>query len=66
MGLVIETLDFEGFAVLQVAVHNFENRFRKSHTEQGVRDFGVSVDLPQFEETLRDLCRVLYAIEYTA
>ena len=33
------------FAILQVAIHNFENRLWKSHAKKSEGYFGVSVDL---------------------
>jgi hypothetical protein len=44
-------LNLEDLPILQVAVHNFEDRIGQPHAQERKGDFGMTMDLAKFEET---------------
>jgi hypothetical protein len=55
----VASLNLEPLSVLQVPLHNVQNRLWQSHTQQRVPYFRVAVDWLQFENQTSNLRRVL-------
>lgn len=55
----VAPLHLEPLSVLQVLLHNVQNRLRQSHTQQRVPYFRVAVRLFQLENQTSNLRRVL-------
>ena len=55
----VPALHLERLSVHEVALHNFHDGIGEAHTEEGVLDLCVPVDLTEFEETTGDLGGIL-------